>query len=108
GFIAQFYELVRAPRLSRILLGTTMFWMCGAVLKINFLNWGMRVLHLPNNVEVAKLGICLGIGVVIGNVLAGQLHRIGDLRATRVYGFMIAVLLGVLASLSSYWMVLPV
>lgn len=95
-FLAHFGSLLRAPRLGRILIGTALFWVCGAAMKINFQAWGLDVLHLPDNTQIALLGLWLSVGVMIGSVLAGMWYRVGDLRHTRFYGFCLAGLLGLI------------
>jgi LPLT family lysophospholipid transporter-like MFS transporter len=89
-------DLLTAPRLCRVLIGTSLFWVCGAAMKINFQPWGLDVLHLPDNTQIALLGLWLSVGVMIGSVLAGQLHAVGDLRRTKTYGLALAAMLGLL------------
>lgn len=96
AFASHLRDLALAPRLARILLGTGLFWLCGATMKINFQPWGLETLGLTNNTAIALLGLWLSVGVMIGSVLAGRLHRIGDLRATPYYGGGLALMLGVL------------
>ncbi len=90
AFFENFHALILDARLIKILLGTGVFWVCGAVMKMNFQPWGLNVLHLPNNTRIAELGLWLGIGIMGGSVLSGQLHRVGDLRKTRLYGILLA------------------
>ena len=98
-------ELVAAQRLFRVLIGTAVFWVCGAALKINFQPWGLEILKLPNNTQIALLGLWLSIGIMIGSVLAGQIHKVGDLRRTRGYGYALAGLLVLLYSVGplAFW-----
>jgi LPLT family lysophospholipid transporter-like MFS transporter len=91
-----------SPRLSRILIGTALFWVCGAAMKINFQPWGLEVLHLPDNTQIALLGLWLSVGVMAGSLLAGQLHAVGDLRRTRTYGFALAGMLALLSTVNSF------
>lgn len=95
-FMHHVVDLVRNPRLSRVLVGTSLFWICGAMLKMNFQPWGQQVLKLESMTQIALLGLWLSIGVMIGSILAGQLYKVGDLHATRRYGFMLAASLGLL------------
>ncbi len=86
--------LLTAPRLGRVLVGTALFWVCGAAMKINFQAWGLGVLHLPNNLQVSLLGLWLSVGVMSGSILAGRLHKVGELGCIRRYGFaLVATLL---------------
>ncbi len=83
-------------RLRSILMGTALFWFCGATMKINFQPWGLQTLGFTNNTDIALLGLWLSVGVMIGSVLAGRIHAVGDLRATPFYGLGLAAVLGLL------------
>ncbi|OIR01544.1 lysophospholipid transporter LplT [mine drainage metagenome] len=96
AFLSHVRDLFTTGRLGKLLIGTAMFWVCGATMKINFQPWGLDVLHLPDNTQIALLGLWLSVGVMIGSVLAGQLHRVGDLSKTRLYGFLLAGFLALL------------
>ncbi len=95
-FFANFGALLANPRLFRVLCGSCMFWICGAILKMNFQPWGLEVLKLATNKQIALLGVWLSLGIMIGSVLAGQLHQVGDLRMTRHYGWLLASWVGAL------------
>jgi LPLT family lysophospholipid transporter-like MFS transporter len=98
----EFWHTVRylfsRPRLLKILLGTSLFWICGAMMKMNFQPWGQQVLHLQKMVDVSLLGLWLSIGVMAGSVLAGQFHKLGELHWTRRYGLMLAAAIAAIAS----------
>jgi LPLT family lysophospholipid transporter-like MFS transporter len=104
-FSQHLRDLFRSPRLRRVLIGTALFWVCGAAMKINFQPWGLEVLGLPDNTQIALLGLWLSVGVMIGSILAGQLHAVGDLRRTQGYGFGLAAMLALLWSVESlgFW-----
>jgi LPLT family lysophospholipid transporter-like MFS transporter len=70
------------------------------MMKMNFQPWGQQVLHLKTMTSVALLGLWLSIGVMIGSVLAGQLHRLGELHATRRYGLCLAVIIALISGTS--------
>ena len=91
-------QLALAPRLSRMLVGTGLFWICGAAMKINFQPWGLSVLHLPDNTQIALLGLWLSVGVMVGSILAGRWFPVGQLQRTRLFGFALASMLGLLFS----------
>ena len=98
-------QLAKAPRLSRMLLGTGLFWVCGAAMKITFQPWGLNVLRLPDNTQIALLGLWLSVGVMVGSILAGQWFQIGDLRRTRFFGFALGATLALLFSVEplEFW-----
>ena len=102
AFTTHLRALLASPRLCRVLVGTSVFWVCGAAMKINFQPWGLEVLHLPDNTQVALLGLWLSVGVMGGSILAGQLHAVGDLRRTQTYGFALAAMLALLYSVNSF------
>jgi MFS transporter, LPLT family, lysophospholipid transporter len=104
-FTGHLRDLLVHSRLRRVLVGTALFWVCGATMKINFQPWGLEVLHLPDNTQIALLGLWLSVGVMIGSVLAGQLHQVGDLRRIRAYGFALAGMLALLWTVESlgFW-----
>jgi LPLT family lysophospholipid transporter-like MFS transporter len=101
-FTGHLRDLLRDPRLGRVLIGTALFWVCGATMKINFQPWGLEVLQLPDNTQIALLGLWLSVGVMGGSILAGQLHAVGDLRRTRAYGFALAGMLALLYTVQAF------
>jgi LPLT family lysophospholipid transporter-like MFS transporter len=107
GSVGQFFrnvaDLFSHKRLERILMGTAMFWVCGAVLKMNFQPWGQQILRLKTMTQISLLGLWLSMGVMTGSVLAGQLYGIGDLHATRRYGWLLAGGIALLGSVG--WLI---
>jgi LPLT family lysophospholipid transporter-like MFS transporter len=72
-----------------------MFWFAGAVLRSNLQGWGLASLSAAGvtgitNQKLALLKIGLIAGIVAGSLLAGQLHKVGELGWVRRYGFMMA------------------
>jgi LPLT family lysophospholipid transporter-like MFS transporter len=103
-FASSFLMLVRNRRLGRILLGSALFWFAGSTLKSALQGWGLRVFaqagisHVTNlKLVLLKLGMVAGI--VAGAMLAGQLHRTGDLTKARRYAFLLAAGLAALGLL---------
>jgi MFS transporter, LPLT family, lysophospholipid transporter len=97
-FFGNVADLVSQWRLARVLLGTSLFWVCGAILKMNFQPWGQQVLRLSSMTAISLLGLWLSLGVMAGSVLAGQLYAVGDLRATRRYAWLLAAGVALLGS----------
>ena len=97
-------RLLTHVRLGRVLLGCGLFWFAGAILRSNLQGWGLEVFRQAgvagiSNTKLITLKVGLILGVVAGSVLAGQLHKIGDLSWSRRYGFLMALgilLLGLL------------
>jgi LPLT family lysophospholipid transporter-like MFS transporter len=94
-FWASLKGLAGHPRLGRILLGSGTFWFAGAVLRSNLQGWGLEVFRQAGvgnvtNTKLVLLKVGLVVGIVTGTVVAGQVHRIGDLGWTRRYGWGLA------------------
>lgn len=92
-FFQHFKDLMTSGRFAKMVLGTGIFWACGATLKMNFQAWGLSTLGMSDNIQISLLNLWLLVGIVIGSVLAGQFHRIGDLRWTQRYGWGLAALI---------------
>jgi LPLT family lysophospholipid transporter-like MFS transporter len=99
AFFHNLAALFSQKRLARVLVGTALFWVCGVVLKENFQPWGQQVLNLKSMRQISLLNLWLALGVMTGSVLAGQLYRVGDLRATRRYGWLLAAGVAALGSI---------
>lgn len=99
-------ELARHPRLGRVLLGSALFWFAGSILRSNIQGWGLELFQATgmavadiSNQKLSYLLLAFTLGIVTGSVLAGQVHRVGDLSWSRRYGFFVAAgiaLLGLL------------
>jgi len=103
-FFVSLRTLLTHVRLGRVLLGCGLFWFAGATLRNNLQGWGLEVFKQAgvtevSNQKLALLKVGLIVGIVAGSMLAGQLHKIGDLSWSRLYGFLMALgilLLGLL------------
>jgi LPLT family lysophospholipid transporter-like MFS transporter len=94
-FASSFMSLVGNPRLGRILLGSALFWFAGSAIRSALQGWGLRVfeeagVEVVTNVKLVLLKLGLVAGIVAGALLAGQLHRTGDLSGARRYAFLLA------------------
>ena len=101
-FFGHFRALLTHARLGKVLVGTAIFWVCGSIMKMNFNPWGLETLGFKAeanpNTAIALLGLWLAVGVMVGSVLAGQFHRVGELHWTRRYGFVLA------AAIAGLWL----
>jgi MFS transporter, LPLT family, lysophospholipid transporter len=96
AFGSSFLVLVRSPRLGRILLGSALFWFAGSTLKSALQGWGLVVyaqagITNVTNVKLVLLKIGMVVGIVAGSLLAGRLHKTGDLSWARRYALLMAV-----------------
>ncbi|HPA20202.1 MAG TPA: MFS transporter [Verrucomicrobiae bacterium] len=107
-FGSSLRSLITHRRLGRVLLGCGIFWFAGATVRSNLQGWGLEVFHQAgmtdvNNQELAWLKVGMIMGIVAGAVLAGQLHRVGDLSWTRRYGMLLAVFIFLLGAIGGHW-----
>lgn len=101
-FGRDLWTLLRHVRMGRILLGCGVFWFAGAAMRNNLQAWGLVVfeeagvaLDKITNTNLTLLKVGMALGIVAGSLLAGKLHRVGDLTWTRRYGWaMAAAVLG--------------
>ncbi len=96
-FAVDLWTLLRHGRMGRILLGCGIFWFAGAALRNNLQAWGLVVfeeagvaLDKITNTNLTLLKVGLALGIVAGSLLAGKLHRVGDLSWARRYGWALA------------------
>jgi LPLT family lysophospholipid transporter-like MFS transporter len=99
-FLNNAKNLLTNIRLRKILFGAALFWASGAILKMNFQPWGIEILHLKTNSEISLFSLWLAIGVMCGSVLAGHLHKVGDLSFTRYYGWMMGIMVAIMSVFS--------
>jgi LPLT family lysophospholipid transporter-like MFS transporter len=90
AFFGHLRDLLTAPRLRLMLVGTAMFWIVGAAMKSHFQPWGSAVLKLKTNTEISLLALMLSLGVMLGSLVAGRLRGVGDVRGIPRAGFALA------------------
>jgi LPLT family lysophospholipid transporter-like MFS transporter len=95
-FMRNMSELLSQRRLARILMGTALFWVCGAMIKMNSQPWGQQVLGLKSMAAIGLLSVWLAIGVITGSILSGRIYRVGEVQHTRRYGWLLSTGLAVL------------
>jgi LPLT family lysophospholipid transporter-like MFS transporter len=111
-FGTNFRTLFGNPRLARILIGSALFWFAGSTLKSALQGWGLTVYAEAGvtditNFKLVLLLLGMVVGIVSGALLAGQLHRTGDLSWARRYAFMMAAGLATLGILGGHWGLVP-
>lgn len=116
-FFQHLGDLMRHRRIGRILLGCALFWLAGAFMRTNLHAWGISIFEGAGmspeqitNKKLALLKVGLVLGIVSGSVLAGRLHRIGDLSKQWLYALGLAVgiaLLGWLPGSVGFLVIVP-
>jgi LPLT family lysophospholipid transporter-like MFS transporter len=111
-FGTNFRSLFGNPRLARILIGSALFWFAGSTLKSALQGWGLAVYAEAGVTDITNFKLVLLLlgmvaGIVAGAVLAGQLHKTGDLSWARRYAFIMAAGLSTLGILGGHWGLVP-
>lgn len=116
-FFRHLGGLMTHRRIGRILLGCALFWLAGAFMRTNLHAWGISIFEGAGmspeeitNKKLALLKVGLVLGIVSGSVLAGRLHRIGDLSKQWLYALGLAfgiVLLGWLPGSVGFLVIVP-
>lgn len=117
SFFHQLHGLLSRRRTGRILLGCGLFWLAGAFLRTNLQAWGISIFQGAgfagsdiNNTRLALLKASPILAIAAGSVLAGKLHRLGDLSRQWLYALGMAggvALLGILTGREGFYVVIP-
>lgn len=98
SFRRHLVTLFAARRTGRILLGCGLFWLAGAFLKNNLQAWGVAALQAAgfevdaiDNTKLALLKASPILAIAAGSILAGRIHRLGDLSKQWIYALGLAV-----------------
>lgn len=116
-FVRHAFTLLSHRRIGRILLGCSLFWLAGAFMRTNLHAWGISIFEGAGlgpdeitNKRLALLKVGLVLGIVAGSLLAGRLHRIGDLSKQWLYALGLAtgiLLLGALPGSAGFLVIIP-
>lgn len=85
---------------------TTLYWGVGATLPFLVLLWAERALGLPVQ-QGAYLQALVAIGVIVGAVAAARLYRLHNARKAVHMGWVLVVLLPLVAWVDTLWLGLP-
>jgi hypothetical protein len=99
-------QLWRDPLGGLSLYVTTLFWGVGAVLQFAVLLWAQSEMALSLQVA-AYLQALVAVGVVVGAVLAARYFQIFNARRVLPWGFVLALMMPMLALTRSLWVAVP-
>jgi MFS transporter, LPLT family, lysophospholipid transporter len=98
-FLERMRTLFVVARARFAMLGNSLFWASGAVLRVLLVAWAAKVLGTQSSSEVADLTLFLALGIVVGALVVPRLIPIAHLRRARLaaYAMGVAILLFSLA-----------
>jgi LPLT family lysophospholipid transporter-like MFS transporter len=102
-FVRLMRELFVSDRARFTMLGTSLFWGAGAVLRMILVAWVPLVLLLPQPSDVANLTLFLAVGIVIGAAIVPMLIPIERLRRARLAAYAMGVCILAFAWVDTPW-----
>lgn len=100
-FIAMMRRLFVSDRARFTMLGASLFWGAGAVLRLVLVAFAPLVLGTDSTTEIAELTLFLAVGIVIGAGVVPRLIPIERLRRARLAAYLMAVAIVVLSQIES-------
>lgn len=102
-FGAMMQELFVSDRARFTMLGTSLFWAAGAVLRLLLVAWAPVVLSTHDASDVAELTLFLALGIVAGAFVVPQLIPIERLRRARLAAYAMGIFILVFSQVSDPW-----
>lgn len=96
-------QFFRHDRARYTMLGASLFWSAGAVLRLLLVAWAPLVLLTKNASDVAELTLFLAIGIVIGAALAPRFIPLERLRRTRLAAYAMGSCILLFSLVESVW-----
>lgn len=96
-------RLFESDRARFTMLGTSLFWGAGAVLRVILVAWVPAVLLLDKSADIAKLTVFLAVGAVIGAVVVPKLIPIERLRRARLAAYAMGACILLFSLADSLW-----
>ena len=92
------------PQARLSLMGTSLFWSAGAVLRFLLIAWVPFVLLIEDNATAGYLNAATALGIVVGATLAGRMVALNDARKVLPAGIVMGAVVIVFALQSSMWL----
>jgi LPLT family lysophospholipid transporter-like MFS transporter len=90
-FVGRMRTLFVVARARFAMLGNSLFWASGAVLRVLLVAWVAKVLGTDDTAVVADLTLFLALGIVAGATVAPRLIPIAHLRRARLAAYAMGV-----------------
>ena len=102
-FMRMMRRLFETDRARFTMLGTSLFWGAGAVLRVILVAWVPAVLLLDKSADVAMLTVFLAVGAVIGAAVVPKLIPIERLRRARLAAYAMGFSILIFGLVDSLW-----
>lgn len=102
-FAAMMRDLFISYRARFTMLGTSLFWAAGAVLRLLLVTWVPAVLALTASSDVAKLTVFLAFGIAAGALVVPRFIPIERLRRARLAAYAMGVSILAFSLVDNVW-----
>lgn len=102
-FIERMRTLFVVARARFAMLGNSLFWASGAVLRVLLVAWVAKVLGTEDAAVVADLTVFLALGIVAGAMIVPRLIPIAHLRRARLAAYAMGIAILVFSLADSAW-----
>lgn len=96
-------ELARNQRARFAILGTTLFWCGGAVMRVLLVAWAPIVLAAETTTDIAELMVHLAAGVAVGALVAPRLVPLTSIQRATVAGVAMGCIMLAFAASGDIW-----
>jgi LPLT family lysophospholipid transporter-like MFS transporter len=90
-FVGRMRTLFVVARARFAMLGNSLFWASGAVLRVLLVAWAAKILGTEDSAVVADLTLFLALGIVAGAIVVPRLIPIAHLRRARLAAYAMGV-----------------
>jgi LPLT family lysophospholipid transporter-like MFS transporter len=102
-FVGRMRTLFVVARARFAMLGNSLFWASGAVLRVLLVAWVAKVLGTEDAAVVADLTVFLAVGIVAGAIVVPRLIPLAHLRRARLAAYAMGVAILIFSLVDSAW-----
>ena len=100
-FVEMMRQLLASDRARFTMLGSSLFWAAGAVLRLLLVAFAPLVLGVESASGIAELTLWLALGIVVGSIAVPKLIPIERLRRARLAAYVMGVCILALGAVTS-------
>jgi LPLT family lysophospholipid transporter-like MFS transporter len=102
-FVERMRTLFVVARARFAMLGNSLFWASGAVLRVLLVAWVAKVLGTEDTAVVADLTVFLALGIVAGAIVVPRLIPLAHLRRARLAAYAMGIAILIFSLVDSAW-----
>lgn len=102
-FVERMRTLFVVARARFAMLGNSLFWASGAVLRVLLVAWVAKVLGTEDAAVVADLTVFLALGIVAGAIVVPRLIPLAHLRRARLAAYAMGIAILIFSLVDSAW-----